>query len=121
MIRKAIEDKLGWPEHAKYALFALRGMPARDTGCSPNEIIFGRKFPSPLSLLFDSWSDKQSSPVKLNVWLENFDRRVDVVRDSLRDKLSVVRDKNEELQKKKLLRTFEVGDQVLLRSCGLPD
>ena len=43
------------------------------------------------------------------------------MRDSLTDKLSVVRDKNEELQKKKLLRTFEVGDQVLLRSYGLPD
>ena len=74
----------------------------------------GRKFTSPLSLLFDSWSDQQSSPVKLNVWLEDFDRRVEVVRDSLRDKLDLVRVKNEEIQRKKLLRTFEVGDQVLL-------
>ena len=121
MICKSIGDKLAWPEQVKYALFALRGMPARDSGFSPHEIVFGRKFPSPLSILFDSWSDQQSSPVKLNVWLEDFDRRVEVVRDSLRDKLDLVRVKNEELQRKKLLRTFEVGDQVLLRSCGLPD
>ena len=107
MIRKSIGDKLAWPEQVKYALFALHGMPARDSGFSQHEIVFGRKFPSPLSLLFDSWSDQQSSPVKLNVWLEDFDRRVEVVRDSLRDKLDLVWVKNEELQRKKLLRTFE--------------
>ena len=62
MIRKAIVDKLSWPEQVKYALFALRGMPARDTGYSPYEIVYGRKFPSPLSLLFDSWSDSTTPP-----------------------------------------------------------
>ena len=96
-------------------------MPARDSVFSPHEIVFGRVFPSPLSLLFDFWSDQQSSPVKLNVWLEDFDRWVEVVCDSLRDKLDLVWVKNEELQRKKLLRTFEVRDQVLLRFCGLPD
>ncbi len=59
MMRKAISDKLTWPEQIKYALFALRGMPARDTGYSPYEIVFGRQFPSPLSLLFDTWSEKE--------------------------------------------------------------
>ena len=121
MIRKAADEKLAWPEQIKYALFALRSMPARDTGFSPYEIVFGRKFPSPLSLLFESWSDTQSPPVKLCAWLEQFDRRVEVIRDSVRDKLSVVQQHNAELQSKKLLRTFNVGDQVLLRSCGLPD
>ena len=121
MIRKAAEEKLAWPEQIKYALFALRSMPARDTGFSPYEIVFGRKFPSPLSLLFESWSDSQAPPVKLCAWLEQFDKRVEVIRDSVRDKLSVVQQHNQELQSKKLLRTFCVGDQVLLRSCGLPD
>ena len=110
-----------WPEQIKYALFALRSMPARDTGFSLYEIVFGRKFPSPLALLFESWSDSQAPPVKLCTWLEQFDRRVEVIRDSVRDKLSEVQQHNQELQSKKLLRTFSVGDQVLLRSCGLPD
>ena len=121
MIRKAVEEKLAWPEQIKYALFALRSMPARDTGFSPYEIVFGRKFPSPLSLLFESWSDTQSPPVKLCSWLDTFDRRVEAIRDSVRDKLAVVQQHNQELQSKKLLRTLSIGDQVLLRSCGLPD
>ena len=90
MIRKAADEKL-WPEQIKYALFALRSMPARDTGFSPYEIVFGS---SPLSLLFESWSDTQSPPMKLCAWLEKFDRSVEVIRDSVRDKLSVVQQHN---------------------------
>ena len=90
MIRKAIVDKLSWPEQVKYALFALRGMPARDTGYSPYEIVYGRKFPSPLSLLFDSWSDHTTPPVKLSDWLERFEKRVEAVRDSVREKLDML-------------------------------
>ena len=100
MIRKAADEKLAWPEQIKYALFALRSMPARDTGFSPCEIVFGRKFPSPLSLLFESWSDTQSPPVKLCAWLEKFDRRVEVIRDSVRDKLSVVQQHNAEYKER---------------------
>ena len=94
---------------------------ARDTGFSPYEIVYGRKFPSPLSLLFDSWSDTQAPPVKLCAWLELFDKRVEAIRDSVRDKLTAVQQRNSELQSTKLLRTFDVGDSVLLRACGLPD
>ena len=43
------------------------------------------------------------------------------MRDSVRDKLEAVQLHNQDIQKKKLLRTFSVGDQVLLRACGLPD
>ena len=121
MIRKAIVDKLSWPEQVKYALFALRGMPARDTGYSPYEIVYGRKFPSPLSLLFDYWSDHTTPPVKLSDWLERFEKRVEAVRDSVREKLEVVQLHNQDMQQKKLLHTFSVGDSVLLRACGLPD
>ena len=59
--------------------------------------------------------------MKLGVWLSDFERRVESVHDAVRDKLEEVKVKNLELQRKKLLRTFEVGDQVLLRACGLPD
>ena len=121
MMRKAISDKLAWLEQVKYALFALRGMPARDTGFSPYEIVFGRQFPSPLELLFDTWSERQSRPVKLHVWLETFDKWVESIRDSVRVKLEEVQRKNAELEQKKLIRVFKSGDQVLLRSCGLPD
>ena len=112
MIRKAISDKLAWPEQVKYALFALRGMPATDTG---------RQFPSSLALLFDTWSEQQSKPVKLNVWLDKFDKRVESIRDSVRKKLDEVKKKNSELERKKLLRVLEKGDQLLLRAVELPD
>ena len=83
--------------------------------------MFGRQFPSPLALLFDTWSECQSRPVKLHVWLETFDKRVESIRDSVRVKLEEVLRKNAELEQKKLLRAFKSGDQVLLRSCGFPD
>ena len=121
MMRKAISDKLAWLEQVKYALFTLRGMPARDTGYSPYEIVFGRQFPSPLSMLFDTWCEKQCKPVKLNVWFDNLDKRVESIRDSVRDKLEEVKRKNSELEKRKQLRVFQKGDQVLLRAVGLPD
>ena len=121
MIHKAVLDKLAWPEQLKFALFTLSTMPASDTGFSPYDIVYGRRFASLLSLLFDAWSDSQTAPVKLGVWLSDFERRVESVRDAVRDKLEEVKVKNLELQHKKLLRTFEVGDQVLLRVCGLPD
>ena len=121
MLRKATEVKLSWPEQIKYAMFALRSMPARDTGFSPYEIVYGRKFPSPLSLLFETLSDTQSPPVKLCSWLDTFDKRVEAIRDTVRDKVGAVQHHNQSLQDQKLLRTFNVGDQVLLRSCGLPD
>ena len=121
MLRKATEVKLSWPEQIKYAMFALRSMPARDTGFSPYEIVYGRKFPSPLSLLFETLSDTQSPPVKLCSWLDTFDKWVEAIRDTVRDKVGAVQHHNQSLQDQKLLRTFNVRDQVLLRSCGLPD
>ena len=48
MLRKVSKNNLLWPEQIKYVLFALRGMPSRTTGFSPYEVVFGRKFPSPL-------------------------------------------------------------------------
>ncbi len=39
----------------------------------------------------------------------------------MRDKLVEVKKKNIELEKRKKLRVFEKGDQVLLRAVGLPD
>ena len=121
MLRKVTSTQLSWPEQIKYVLFALRGMPARNSGFSPFEIVFGRKFPSLLTLLFDNWSDQQSQPVKLSAWLDKFDRRVEAVRDSVRDQLSVVQAQNKCLEQQKKLRTFSPGDKVLLHACGLPD
>ena len=89
-------------------------MPSRTTGFSPYEVVFGRKFPSPLGLLFDDWVDKRSQPVKLTDWLDRFDKRVELVRDSLRDRLSAVQASNQLLEQQKRLRSFQTGDKVLL-------
>ena len=121
MLRKVSKNNLSWPEQIKYVLFALRGMPSRTTGFSPYEVVFGRKFPSPLGLLFDDWVDKRSQPVKLTDWLDRFDKRVELVRDSLRDRLSAVQASNQLLEQQKRLRSFQTGDKVLLRTCGLPN
>ena len=59
--------------------------------------------------------------MKLSAWLDKFDRRVEAVRDSVRDQLSVVQAQNKCLEQQKKLRTFSPGDKVLLRACGLPD
>ena len=53
--------------------------------------------------------------------MKQFEERVQVVRDCLRDKLEEVHKVNSEKQEGKRLRTFEVGDNVLLRKEGLSD
>ena len=53
--------------------------------------------------------------------MENFEKRVSVVREAVRDKLDSVHAKNQELQKQKKLREFYDSDRVLLRVAGMPD
>ena len=53
--------------------------------------------------------------------MKQFEERVQVVRDCLRDKLEEVHKVNSDKQEGKRLRTFEVGDNVLLRKEGLSD
>ena len=53
MPRKTISNKFTWTKQLKYCLFALRGMPNRDSGYSPHEVVFGTHLPSPLTFLYD--------------------------------------------------------------------
>ena len=53
MLRKNISNKFTWTKQLKYCLFALRGMPNRDSGYSPHEVVFGTHLPSPLTFLYD--------------------------------------------------------------------
>ena len=84
MIKKACEEKLTWPLTTEVCLFALRGMPNRDTGFTPFEIVYGRNLYNPLSLLYDSWVDPVNEPVNLVAWMEMFEKRVRVVSESLK-------------------------------------
>ena len=73
MLRKTISNKLTWTKQLKYCLFALRGMPNRDSGYSPHEVVIGTHLPSTLTFLYDSWLESSSTPVNLVKWMKQFD------------------------------------------------
>lgn len=109
LIRK---EKLAWPNSLKYALFALCGMPAKNLGYSIYEIVFGKRFPSPLALLYDSWLDKQDVPVNLNAWLDQFDKNVKSVKELIQDMPINIRKK----YKWKLVRSCKFFNRKM-KSC----
>ena len=121
MIRKTIEDKLTWPSQLKFCLFALKGMPAREIQGSLRMSWCSGGSYHHLSLLYDTCLNTSHTPVRLLDWMDNFEKRVSVVREAVRDKLDLVHVKNQELQKQKKLRDFYVGDRILLRVAGMPD
>ena len=87
MIRKSVENKLNWHEQVKYALFALRISPNRDSGFSPFEIIFGKNVRTPLEFVNESWILQGTGKKQVVEWVEDLDKRLDLIKDILREKM----------------------------------
>ena len=120
MLKRCLEDKLDWSKQLKYALFACRCAPNRDSGFSPFEIIFGRHIRGPLELLKDVWETEEKRMMNVCDWIAELQDRLEVVRDVLRDKMKAAKEKQKvEYDRTTKLRKFEPGDMVLIRIPGL--
>ena len=119
-VERCLEDKLDWSKQLKYALFACRCAPNTDSGFSPFEIIFGRHIRGPLELLKDVWETEEKRTMNVCDWVAELQDRLEVVRDVLRDKMKVAKEKQKvEYDRTTKLRKFEPGDMVLIRIPGI--
>lgn len=99
MFKKTIEGKLLWPKQLKFVLFVLQAMPARETGFTLFKVVHGRNLHTPLELLYDSWLGGDNQSKSLLSWMEDFDKRVAIVHEPLREKLSALKDSQREENK----------------------
>ncbi len=58
MLAKAVEGGMGWVQYLPMALSAIRMVPNRDTGISPYELAYGRKYHGPLDVLYAGWIEE---------------------------------------------------------------
>ena len=120
MLRKSVEKGGDWVKQLPFALFALRTLPHRDTGISPYELIYGRLARTPLDLIHLGWTDDRYFNLEVGDWSEAVRSRLEVVREVAGQRFEkVVKERTEESERKKIMRTFAVGDQVWVRIPGL--
>ena len=122
MLKRCLEDQLDWSKQLKYALFACRCAPNRDSRVfRPFETIFGRYIRGPLELWKDMWETEEKRAMNVCDWVAELQDRLEVVRDVLlRDKMKVAKEKQKvEYDRMTKLMKFEPGDMVLIRIPGL--
>ena len=86
MMKKSITNKLDWEKQVKLAVFAYRCSPHESTGYSPFEIIYGKNVRGPLEVLKESWERNEKEQFKVCKWIEQLQQRLQVIRDSAKNK-----------------------------------
>ena len=93
-------------------------MPNGDTGYSPYQLIHGSELHGPLEL-YHGWFGDERECIELKNWMTKLDRRLDVIRSALEEKLISRRESGYISSDLSKLRSFEAGDKVLFRVLGL--
>ena len=120
MIKKSIQSKKDWEKQLKYALFAYRSAPHANTGFSPFEIIYGRQVRGPLELLKEALDSQEKEQVDVCKWEEQLQERLEIVRDTVRERETKAKAKMKAgYDKKAKPREFQEGSMVLLRIPGM--
>ena len=120
VLKKSLENKLDWARQLKFALFACRSAPNRDSGFSPFELVFGRIVRGPLELLRETWDSEEKKAMNVSQWVEELGQRLEVIRDTMREKMVVAKEKlKRDYDRGARLRSFDVGEMVLMRIPGL--
>ena len=93
-------------------------MPNGDTGYSPYQLIHGSELHGPLEL-YHGWFGDERECIELKNWMTKLDRRLDVIRSALEEKLISRRESGYISSDFSKLKSFEAGDKVLFRVPGL--
>ena len=115
MRKYCIEKGKHWDEGLDFVLFALREAPQESLGCSPFEMLYGRKVRGPLRVIKEKFitpvSDKS---LTVTQYLKNLRATLDQVRNLAKQNFKSAQDKMKlTFDKKAKLREFNVGDKVL--------
>ena len=116
MIRKyCYENDQDWDEGLPLLLFAMRESPQESLGCSPFELVYGRKVRGPLKVIKDKLIGTPSSKLmSVTTYLEKLKLNLDNVRKFAKDNLEIAQVKmksNYDLKAK--VREFQKDDKVL--------
>ncbi len=57
MLGKAVDSVVDWADFLTLTLFAMRQVPNRSTGFSPDQLVFVKDVVGPLNLFYEGWID----------------------------------------------------------------
>ena len=81
MLSKLTDGGDDWVEKLPLAQMALRMAPARDTGLSLYQIVYGRQMRTPLDILYGGWRNKAYEYMDMTSWTTELADRLESVRD----------------------------------------
>ena len=120
MIAKMTDKKGNWASTIPMALYFLRSTPCSATGTSPFMARQGWEPATPLHLLYRTWDGQDEGNIDLVEWVDLNVERVETLREkataTAAKTLSARKDK---WDKRAKARSFQVGDQVLVRKPGM--
>ena len=119
MKRSEIDLKC-WDRQLKYLLFAYRDTPHCVTGFSPFTLLFGRDVRGPLELLHSAWLEGVSEEANVSEWLLNVKAWMVDMSEIVSDReMKAKREMRHFYDKSAKIKSFAVGEMVLVRKPGL--
>ena len=120
MITKITESKGNWATITPMALYFIRCTPSTTTGISPFLARQGWEPTTPLQLLYKAWVQHDLGDIDLTKWVQMNAERIETTRDkTLLHKLKVADKRKQAWDRVAKDRSFEIGDEVLVRKPGL--
>ena len=120
MLAKASSQEISWVPQLPFALFALRQMPNRETGCSLHDLVLGCQVRSPLDLVYIGWKDEAYGIMNLTECNEKLQDKLEVTRETMAEKANrAVKSRKNYYDRNSIERKIAVGDLVLYRIPGM--
>jgi len=120
IITKTTRAKGNWASVVPMALYFIRCTPSEATGLSPFLAKHGWEPSTPLSVLYNAWTDSELGGLDITEFVVSNSEKVESLREAsslkLRETMGKRKDKWDKSAK---ARQFKVGDEVLTRKPGL--
>ena len=117
MMRKTCKANKDWAEYLPYVCFAFRDSVHTATGFTPFQLLFGRDVRGPLSLLKSQLTGQITGSRTVVDFVENLKAKLHAAWElAARNDSDAKRKSKTYFDKKAKLRSFGVGDQVLVLS-----
>ena len=120
MIKRSGIDIKCWDKYLKFLLFAYRDTPHCVTGFSPFTLLFGREVKGPLELLRTTWLDEECDDASVGEWLLGVRAKMAEMSEIVSDREKKAKsDMKRFYDRSARVKSFEVGEMVLVRKPGL--
>ena len=116
MLKKFITDNVkDWDKYIPYLLFAYREVPTSSLGYSPFELLYGRTVRGPLTVIKESWLERDPGETDLVSHMIEIRRRFSQMSEVVKENLKESQEKQKRLYNKQSShRLFQIGDKVIV-------